>query len=98
MPRSDASLRCDCAPSRSTDSNRPSTIRAFSESSLRAACGIPHPCGSHHYLVHGVNVKPNVQILNAVKPLKLNDIHFDGGNKLRSTRPQIACAATIWIC
>src|SRR5690349_13479299 len=98
MPRSEASLRCDCAPSRSTDSNRPSTIRAFSESSLRAACGIPPPSGVQQYLVHDVNVKPNVQIVNSDKLLKTNDIYFCCGNKLRSTRPQIACAATIWIC
>src|SRR5215831_15321946 len=74
IPRSDASLRWDCAPSRSTDSKRPSTIRAFSDSSLRAACGIPRPLGVQHYLVHSLNVKPDVQALNTGKLLLLKGV------------------------
>jgi hypothetical protein len=52
--------------------NRPSTIRALSDSSLRAACGIPHLSRGHQYLVHGVNVKLNVQTMNTSKPLQRN--------------------------
>src|ERR1700730_10878052 len=76
MPRSEASLRCDCARSRSTDSNRPSTIRAFSDSSLCAACGIPRPLGAKQYLVHRVNVKRNVQTVNICKILNNKDNLF----------------------
>lgn len=43
MPRSEASLRWDWAPSRSTDSKSPSTILAFSGSTVRVVWGIPRP-------------------------------------------------------
>jgi hypothetical protein len=45
-----------------------------------------------------VNVKPNVQPANKNKSLWNNDIYLFCGNKKSSTRPQIACAATMWIC